>query len=263
MATPAIMRDFERDTLWRQARLCHWDAMERISDKGPCINGIFSAPGFTRDCCFMDWLHWVDSHTNKVKFGMLFGPEFLGQSLLAHMAKAGFYKEGRNCGYFSRGETVVWRQRCCEQIAHPAGPRPFCCLALIHKTCLFLVSYLLGSLWADWHRVTLLPPACWPRFAKQHLTSASSTDQSIIACAEELRSIFFAEFSCMSSHCIRFSLLYKALEQQDVKLWIIKPQFHQWCYGEETSVFSAQTSRRWGVELTQGCCHSCFAKKSS
>ena len=76
MGDPAIMRDFERDTLWRQAPLCHWE--ERISDKGPCINGIFSAPGSTRDCCFMDWLHGVDPHTKKVKFGMLFGLDFLG-----------------------------------------------------------------------------------------------------------------------------------------------------------------------------------------
>ena len=60
LATPSTLREFGKEAAWRQAPLTHWDVMSRICKKGNPINGIFSAPGFTKDCCYMDWLHAVD-----------------------------------------------------------------------------------------------------------------------------------------------------------------------------------------------------------
>ena len=79
------------------------------------------------------------------------------------------------------------------------------------------------------------------------------TDQTIIACAEELLKAYALLISdafqpgAMNDPCARFCLLYGSLEQRDACLWIVKPKFHQfqeiaqsdsnpsktWCYREE------------------------------
>ena len=73
-ATPDTLRQFGKEASWRQAPLTHWDVMGRILDKGNSINGIFSAPGFTKDCCFMDWLHAVDHEAYLMIQHFLFSP---------------------------------------------------------------------------------------------------------------------------------------------------------------------------------------------
>ena len=93
------------------------------------------------------------------------------------------------------------------------------------------------------------------------------TDQTIIACAEELSKAYALLSSdafqpgAMNDPCTRFCLLYGSLEQRDACLWIVKPKCHQfqkiaqsdsnpsktWCYREEDfGGFLAQTSRRRG-----------------
>ena len=59
------------------------------------------------------------------------------------------------------------------------------------------------------------------------------TDQTIIACAEELLKAYAVLSSdafqpgAMNDPCTRFCLLYGSLEQRDACLWIVKPKFHQ------------------------------------
>ena len=75
LATPSTLREFGKEAAWRQAPLTHWDVMSRILEKGNPINGIFSAPGFTKDCCYMDWLHAVD-HGAQVYDSVFFHSNF-------------------------------------------------------------------------------------------------------------------------------------------------------------------------------------------
>ena len=93
------------------------------------------------------------------------------------------------------------------------------------------------------------------------------TDQTIIACAEELLKAYAVLSSdafqpgAMNDPCTKFCLLYGSVEQRDACLWIVKPKFHQfqeiaqsdsnpsktWCHREEDfGGFLAQTSTRRG-----------------
>ena len=76
LATPSALREFGKEAAWRQAPLNHWDVMSKILEKGNPINGIKPAPGFRKDCCFIDWLHAVDHGAQVIWF--IFSLNFLG-----------------------------------------------------------------------------------------------------------------------------------------------------------------------------------------
>lgn len=58
--TPEQVRLVGKDAPWRQARLGHWDCLQRMQARGLRISPLFSSPTLRTECFLLDWLHVVD-----------------------------------------------------------------------------------------------------------------------------------------------------------------------------------------------------------
>ena len=211
------IREFNSNASWRQIenRLSHWQFVNRVLQSGHAISNLFKCPGFDTSCIALDWLHVVDIGVAADFLGNLFWAFLPLQDGSANAARVSslyrkiqaFYQANNVDNRLKNLTELMLRKK------SSASPKIRASASEVRELIGFAKQEAEASLDpTSMHQQTLLE-------ATRHLHSCYS-----------MLSHDAWDKTSMEMHCVKFCMLYKALEDSATaagkNLWRVKPKMH-------------------------------------